>query len=398
MRVAVDARTMGSRPSGIGIYLYDFVRELVLNRKHNRIEILLITDIAESEQMQFFKKHDIPIICYKKRVFRSAGVYPYFNFVRKVIIREHVDLFWEPNNLLPIRLIGYHGKLVLTIHDLFPMITPKYFPWIYRIYFRLGIYCSLKQADAVLFNSMETQKLTQKSFPIIREKHTFVSYLIVQRPPIRTISDDGFFLYIGNLEKRKGSDLLLLAYRAYCEMGGTKPLYIGGKLREKDIRKLLLKIQAECPQLHYLGYVDEDRKYTLLSKCSCFFFPSKAEGFGLPPLEAAGYYKPIITSNLSIFHEILRVPVKTFSLEGTEEQQIEELSQLMFEEETTTHISMHNEAVNNCSNETYEISPESVYDSALKLYQGNILAKKLVTFLEDIVGKDCLEESNENCI
>lgn len=398
MKIAVDARTMGSCPSGIGIYLYDFVKELVLGKENYRFDFLLISDVATSEQMDFFLKQGIPVICYGKRVFRSIGVYPYFNFVRKTLIKEKADLFWEPNNLLPLRMRGYHGKLVLTIHDLFPMTTPEYFPWFYRIYFQIGLRRSSKLADALLFDSKETQKLAQTAFPIISGKRNFVSYLIVQKPPVKTICDDGFFLYIGNLEKRKGTDLLLRAYRSYCKKGGKKPLYLGGNIREPDIESLLKKIQSECPRLRYLGYVNEDKKYTLLSKCSCFLFPSKAEGFGLPPLEAAGYYKPMIVSNLSIFHEILKMPVKTFALEGKEENQIEQLSRLMLEEDTGSYEKSFCSDTEASADTDCEAALKLSYDSTLKLYQSSILASKLARFFKEIMNEPVLEEIDESCI
>lgn len=34
MKIAIDARTLGSKPSGIGMYLFDFLKELV---KYKRI-------------------------------------------------------------------------------------------------------------------------------------------------------------------------------------------------------------------------------------------------------------------------------------------------------------------------------------------------------------------------
>lgn len=389
MKIAIDARVMGSRPSGIGIYLYDFVRELVTNSKYCELEIFLICDVAESEQIKFLAQNGTPVICYGKRVFRSGGVYLYFNFVKRILIKEKADIFWEPNNLLPVRLSGYRGKLIVTIHDLFPITKPEYFPWFYRIYFYFGIRKSIKRADALLFNSIETQKLAQSNFPIVERRQNFVSYIIVQRPPARTITDDGFFLYIGNLEKRKGTDLLLMAYCTYCAEGGKKPLYIVGCIREAKIERLLKKIQKECPQLHYLGYVEEKQKFDLLSKCSCFLFPSKAEGFGIPPLEALGYCKPIIASDLSIFKEILKTSVKVFGLEGTKWEQVKRLCKLMLEMDI--NLDEKKDLKNATKNsETIDLT---INNDVLKNYQSGILGERLALFFKSIV-----EEKDEDRI
>ena len=47
MKVAIDARTLGSRPSGVGMYLNDFLKQLI---KYKDIEFVLISDVAAGEQ------------------------------------------------------------------------------------------------------------------------------------------------------------------------------------------------------------------------------------------------------------------------------------------------------------------------------------------------------------
>ena len=43
MKIAVDARTLGSRPSGVGMYLNDFLKQLM---KYEDLEFVLISDVA----------------------------------------------------------------------------------------------------------------------------------------------------------------------------------------------------------------------------------------------------------------------------------------------------------------------------------------------------------------
>lgn len=53
MKIVVDARVLGENPSGIGIYLYDFIRMLSENKKY---ELILLTDVKKSEHLYFFRK------------------------------------------------------------------------------------------------------------------------------------------------------------------------------------------------------------------------------------------------------------------------------------------------------------------------------------------------------
>ncbi|MDZ4329343.1 MAG: glycosyltransferase, partial [Flavobacterium sp.] len=52
------------------------------------------------------------------------------------------------------------------------------------------------------------------------------------------------------------------------------------------------------------GKVDDIAKQFYLSKCYAFLFPSIREGFGLPPIEAMHFGKPIFLSNKTSLPEI----------------------------------------------------------------------------------------------
>ena len=45
LKIAVDARTLGSRPSGVGMYLNDFLEQLIT---YDEFEWVLFTDVKEN--------------------------------------------------------------------------------------------------------------------------------------------------------------------------------------------------------------------------------------------------------------------------------------------------------------------------------------------------------------
>ena len=53
-----------------------------------------------------------------------------------------------------------------------------------------------------------------------------------------------------------------------------------------------------------VGVVDEASKHWYLKNCTAFLFPSLAEGFGLPPIEAMSYGKPCFLSTNTCLPEI----------------------------------------------------------------------------------------------
>lgn len=333
MRLMVDVRTMASQPSGVGMYVYNFIKEV---QKCSDVELILISDVDESCQMQEMKRSDVRIILYGKRIFRSKEVFRYFSFVKKEVLREQPDLFWEPNNLLPTNLKGFKGKVMLTLHDVFPITHAKYFNRLYPLYFRIFLKYSIRNSDVLLFNSEETRKNVEKYVPLAKEKETFLTYVIVPDGTTEIVKDDkiaennDYFFYIGNLEGRKGVDRLLKAYQQYFLQGGTRKLYLAGGIKDECIRDLIAQVQETVgTNLISLGYVEQEKKKRLIRQGGCFLFPSRAEGFGIPLIEVMQFKVPIIASDMSIFREIIGDCIYYYQQGADEKEEIANLAKAL---------------------------------------------------------------------
>lgn len=342
MKIAIDARTLGSRPSGVGMYLNDFLKELM---KYKEFEFVLLSDVAESEYILYFKSEGIEVRTQGKPTYRSAGVYSYFSFIQKQLDEIKPVIFWEVNTIIPIRLKG-DFKTMITIHDMFPIEYVEYFGRIYNLYFRHNLNKTLKYTDMILYNSEQTRKTTEKIFPRARKIANCNAYIIAN--PLKDVwetMDKGYLLYVGNMEKRKGVDLLLKAYLRYAELGGTRRLILAGKMQEEDIQQLLYRTMEETDGISYLDYVTHDKKHELFADCSLFVFPSKAEGFGMPIIEVMKFKKPVLVGNLDIYKEIVGNCVNIFDLSGSEEQQIDNLAHAMLKYNTDIDEKAYEDAI-----------------------------------------------------
>lgn len=375
MKIAVDARTMGSSPSGIGMYTYNFLCEFA---KDPETELILISDVDTSEQMQEMKRLGIPVYLYGKQVFRSVEVFRYFTFVKQMLKEIQPDIFWEPNNLLPKKMTGYRGKSVLTVHDIFPVTTPQYFSVLYRMYFRIMLRRSLKTVDAILYDSDFSKNEVETHYPFAKKKQHFLSYVIIQSQA-KTESDKfevkanqermerPYFLYVGNIEQRKGSDLLLKAYEKYCEEGGTCDLILGGGIKGAGMEDILKNAMAAYPGIKYLGYVTDQQKDTLIKGCEAFLFPSRAEGFGMPLIEVMEYGKPVIARQLPIFRELIGDCICYFKINEDEEKEISEFAGLM-------HIAQKKDMP----------VDEAAYRATLDRYRADTLGNKLLDYIKKL--------------
>ena len=96
-----------------------------------------------------------------------------------------------------------------------------------------------------------------------------------------------YFLYVGRLAKMKGVDL---AIRACNEL--KLPLKIVGTgAGEEYLRSIAGKT------IEFLGSVDDEQLGELYAGCKAVIFPAEDEDFGIVPVEAMGYGKPVIAHN-----------------------------------------------------------------------------------------------------
>src|SRR6056297_3827038 len=65
------------------------------------------------------------------------------------------------------------------------------------------------------------------------------------------------------------------------------------------------RLDARPRNVHELSDLDDSAMWALLEKSNGLLFPSRAEGFGYPAIEAAALNVPVICNSLPIFKEVL---------------------------------------------------------------------------------------------
>jgi glycosyltransferase involved in cell wall biosynthesis len=70
------------------------------------------------------------------------------------------------------------------------------------------------------------------------------------------------------------------------------------------LNRLLKSLSAEQRKyIHFLNNINTDALKELYKHCRLFVYPSAAEGFGIPPLEAAAYKVPVLCSNTTAMQD-----------------------------------------------------------------------------------------------
>lgn len=111
-----------------------------------------------------------------------------------------------------------------------------------------------------------------------------------------------FILNIGVLFPKKNQEVLLNLIT-----GNERELVlITSSAKSEYKEKFLEKIKNLSleKKVHILENVENNEKYFLLQHCESYCHPSLAEGFGIPPVEAMHFGKPVFLSNLTSLPEI----------------------------------------------------------------------------------------------
>jgi glycosyltransferase involved in cell wall biosynthesis len=121
-----------------------------------------------------------------------------------------------------------------------------------------------------------------------------------------------FVFYVGGLDIRKNVAGLISAFAAvYHEVGDPKlQLFISGRATQlgssavfPDWRPLLRTLGITDNVI--CDYVPDEDLPLVYSATSCFVYPSKYEGFGLPPLEAMACGAPVVCSERTSLPEVV---------------------------------------------------------------------------------------------
>lgn len=214
-------------------------------------------------------------------------------------------------------------KTAIVIHDLIPLQNPDYYllsdledRWYHD---KLKM---INQAGLLLANSEQTRQEAIDYFVKAKDEvinigaaaeEIFKPLAIDQGEREKILKRLGisrpFLLYCGGFDQRKNLDNLLQAYALLpAQIRAKHSLVLAGKITSGDRFRLKREVHRaglKSDDVLITDYLtDEDLVY-LYNLCRLFVFPSRQEGFGLPPLEAMACGAPVIGSNCSSIPEVI---------------------------------------------------------------------------------------------
>lgn len=229
--------------------------------------------------------------------------------------RDRVDLVYAFGHLLPPYCLG---RRVVTVHDTAFDQFPDCYPDGNAEQAHSEVSAACRSAARVVVPSRATLEGLRASYNFPPDR---VDVILEGSRPWFTPGDPAplpdsllsagiappFFLCVGRLDRRKNLERVIDAYRSVLRSevpcGG---LVIAGPpdSGSEAVRARLDAGRVAGEKIVAAGYVSEPDLVNLYRSAAAVVYPSLAEGFGLPVLEAMACGTPVITSNVSSMPEV----------------------------------------------------------------------------------------------
>jgi len=293
---------------GVGVYIYQLIKHL--QGLGDATEYTLIR--PGHGRLDIYRQARTETVFLPLSPVRNALAYADLN-LRRIAVERRLDLLHYPNQFggafLP-RTV----RRVVTVHDLTPLLYPRYHPWRRVLGYRVLLRPSLRAADHIIVPAAATAAdlVARRLAP--REKISVIPQGVDERFRPGVCSEAvarrydlpaRFVLTVGVLEPRKNHALLLQAIERLQRRGEPIGLVIVGRpgwhWRDPLDDPALAHLR---PWVRVLRAVPDQDLVELYNRAEAFAYPSLYEGFGLPILEAMACGVPVVASSSSALPEV----------------------------------------------------------------------------------------------
>lgn len=299
MRIAVDARELCGRPTGVGRYLGELLTEWAADANATRHEWTLFAH--DTPQVPAVWKSSVRVLPGNGGSLWEQWTLP------RALGASRPDVVFAPAYSAPLTA---PAPVVLTIHDVSFYAHPEWFSTREGARRRMLTGWSARRAAVVLTDTVFSQGEIVRHIGLpasrIRVIPLGMRHSATASARAATQTREPIVLYVGSVFERRRVDRLIAAFDAIADRVPAAQLEIVGENRTRRPRIDLeaLRQQSRHPnQIHLRAYVDDDTLAALYGKASVFAFLSEYEGFGLTPLEAMSAGVPPVLLDTPVARE-----------------------------------------------------------------------------------------------
>ncbi len=180
--------------------------------------------------------------------------------------------------------------------------------------FRTVLEHAIHRSKHILTVSEYSKSRILKHFGIKQNKITVTLNGIIKPADFKNVSlsqlgvYDPYFLYVGNAYPHKNLRMMIHAFASFAKKFPHVQLVIAGNrdLFSKALEKEAKELNIPTHQIRFLHLPTDQEISALYEHASLFIYPSRIEGFGMPPLEALTHGTPVAAANTASLPEVLQ--------------------------------------------------------------------------------------------
>ncbi|HMP73298.1 MAG TPA: glycosyltransferase family 1 protein [Kiritimatiellia bacterium] len=315
LNIAIDARWIYPKLSGIGLYTRELITALTqLDAPHRYTLLFHNPEVMARTMAETGFSHDPRFL---PRLLGADIFSPSNQWALPLLLRKlGVNLYHSTNYMTPL-LMPASIKRIVTIHDLIPLMFRDHAPRskknrLYPIYRRLMLHIG-QHADAIITVSQSTRTDILNHLHLPPEQHAKI-HVIPEgvhprfsplEPTPRNFPSDPVILFVGRRDPYKNLPLLIHAYALLLRQGVKARLRVIGPEdpRYPEARLAAGELGIE-DHIEWSGYVNDPDLLRAYQTAAVYVLPSRYEGFGLPVLEAMACGTPVLCSRTSSLPEV----------------------------------------------------------------------------------------------
>ena len=302
--IGFDARLIGAL--GIGRYISGLLPQLA---RILREQLTVVANGTDAALVRALIGGDPHLLTVSARPYRLAEQ----SVLPLSLLRANLDLIHFPHYNLP---LFKPGRFVVTVHDLFPFQFPEIHSGpLPRTVNQMLMRNAVRRATRVITPSDATAQAVKRSFPEAAGRVVAIPEAAdIRFNPTRSPEGEAawqvrfgirppYIFYLGQWKAYKNLPTLLQAFaRVLDSHPQTQLVLAGDDPRHPEVRREASRLPQGSVVLP--GRLPESAVPDLYRGASVVLLPSRAEGFGLPVIEAMACGVPVVCSDLPVLREI----------------------------------------------------------------------------------------------
>ncbi len=313
MRVTLDVTAVPPSPAGAGRYTLELAAALAAG---DDPRLVAVARRADTERWRRLAGGRLDVLASSpsSRPLRLAWEQL---ALPALLRRARPDVHHGPHYTMPERS---PVPVVVTIHDCTFFDHPEWHEPLKARFFRRAIRVAARRAGALVCVSETTARELEAAcsvtVPVVVAPHG-VDHLRFSPDPGTAGSDDDslrrlgidpgqrFILFLGTVEPRKDVPTLVRAFSVLADEEHEVALVVAGRRgwRAGPVDDALVASRHR-DRIRWTGYVPDDAVPALLRKAAVVAYPSLAEGYGMPALEALACGAPLVTTRGTAMAEL----------------------------------------------------------------------------------------------